>query len=87
MLNLIRIGIAKATAPGVVLSPKYESNWELEDSRDLKELYRKIMGHLESGDYGTYLAVREIFGEDVANAASLNGQFKGLNLRGGTSKR
>ena len=81
---MVRIGLARAIGPTFVTCPKFGINWEMKSELELKGLYDVVMGHLvEGGEYGTYLAIREIFGEAVADAASKKEGYRRVNLGGG----
>ena len=75
-MNLIRIGVAKALAPSVLSTSKNKINWEIKKKSQLKPLYEKVLRFLKGTDHGEYLAMKEIFGEEVSIRTALKGEMK-----------
>lgn len=75
-LNLVRMGLAMCTSSGFVRRAKYGLNWRMKSLAELKPLYEKVMRFLLQTEYGEYLAMKEIFGEDVAIRVAMNGEMK-----------
>jgi hypothetical protein len=75
-VNLIRIGVAKALAPTVLRVAKYRINWEMKSLAELRPLYDRVIGFLTGNDHGEYLAMKEIFGEEVAIRTAVRGEMK-----------
>lgn len=75
-MNLIRIRVAKALEPSVLRLAKYKINWDMKSLADLEPLYQKVMGFLKKTEYGEYLAMKTLFGEQVATRVAMRGQMK-----------
>ena len=75
-VNLIRIRVAKALSPSVLKVAKLKINWEMKSLAELKPLYDKIMGFLKKTEHGEYLAMKELFGEEVAIRVAMKGEMK-----------
>jgi hypothetical protein len=66
VVTLIRIGVAMANKDSVFGPSKYQGNWAMKSLTDLIPLYNKVMHLLTKEDHGEYLAMRELFEEEVA---------------------
>jgi hypothetical protein len=75
-LNLVRMGLAMCTSSGFVRRAKYGVNWRMKSLAELKPLYEKVLQYLLGTEYGEFLAMKEIFGEDVAIRVAMNGEMK-----------
>ena len=65
-VNFIRMGLAKATRSGVLITPKYGSNWEMLPLDKIRPGYENVMKFLTKQPYGEYLAVEYLFGQHMA---------------------
>ena len=74
-VNMVRLGLATCEV-GIMGPAKYKKNWEMKSIAEIKPLYERIMEYLKKRDFGEYLAMRELFGEEVAIRAGLRGQVK-----------
>ena len=75
-ISLIQMGLAQGMTAGVINLAKFKSNWDMLPDRVIKPLYDKVMGHLtERRPYGEYLAMREIFGDQVAMEVARRGEI------------
>jgi hypothetical protein len=77
-VNLIQMGLAKATSTGVLATPCYGKNWVILSLPKIKPLYNKVMAHLTKHPYGEYFAIQEIFGEEIAKKLVAVGDIKGM---------
>jgi hypothetical protein len=55
---------------------KYKRNFEMKSLAELKPLYDKVMEFLTKTEHGEYLAMRELFGEEVAIRVAMKGEMK-----------
>ena len=70
------MGLAQGTTAGVINLAKFKSNWDMLPDRVVKPLYNKVLGHLtERRPYGEYLAMREIFRDQVAMEVARHGEI------------
>src|ERR1700733_9103781 len=74
-INMVRLGLAKCLKSGLLRTPSYGSNWEIKPLDELHPISEKIMGLLKTTKHGEYLAFQEVFGEEVAIRAALNGEM------------
>jgi hypothetical protein len=73
-VNMIRTGLARATTTGVLKLGRLTLNFHMLTDREVKPLYDKVMGFLLTHrPYGEYLAIREIFGQDIATFVAKRG--------------
>jgi len=75
-VNLVRMGLAICSSNGFVRRAKFGSNWRMKSLAELKPLYEKVMEYLLRTEYGEFLVMKEIFGEDVAIRVAMNGEMK-----------
>ena len=75
-MNLVRMGLGVCLTPGCVKRAKYGVNWRMKSLAELKPLYEKVKKYLLGTEYGEFLAMKEIFGEDVAIRVAMNGEMK-----------
>jgi hypothetical protein len=75
-VNLVRMGLAICTTSGFLRRAKYDVNWRMKSLVELKPLYEKVSQYLSGTEYGEFLAMKEIFGEDVAIRVAMNGEMK-----------
>ena len=77
-INFIRIRVAKCLSSTVMQVSKYKSNWEMKSLAELKPLYDKVMGFLrhQHTEHGEYLAMKELFGNEVALRVAMKGDMK-----------
>lgn len=66
-VNFIRMGLAKATSPGVLNTPRYGRNWEMLPLEKIRLRYDRVMQYLTKQPHGEYYAVEYLFGQDMAD--------------------
>jgi len=72
----VRMGLATCSSSGFVRRAKYGMNWQMKSLAELKPLYEKVLQYLLRTEYGEFLAMKEIFGEDIAIRVAMNGEMK-----------
>lgn len=61
------MGLARAKSTTLIGRAAWKSNWEWYSDKEVKPLYDRVMDHLlNRHPYGEYLALEEIFGQEVA---------------------
>jgi hypothetical protein len=70
------MGVAKCSSAGFLRTTKYGNNWQMKSLAELKPMYETIMEFLKNTEYGEFLALKELFGEDVAIWVAMNGGIK-----------
>jgi hypothetical protein len=71
------MGIAEPiNTTGVLKTAKFRDNYQIVPEVQLKALYDRVMNYLRDPDYGVYLAIREIFGQTMADTIVQEGHSK-----------
>jgi hypothetical protein len=79
-LNMVRMGLTDAHGPGIKTAPRYGSNWKFKPMSELQPLHSKLMGMMKDRPYGLWMAVKEVFGRDVADSLASSGECVRLNI-------
>ena len=70
------MGLAKCSSTGFLTRARYGKNWQMKSLAELKPLYEKILQLLLEKEFGEFLAMKELFGEDVAIRVAMKGEMK-----------
>jgi hypothetical protein len=69
----VRLGLGIAKSAGIMTNARFNSTWRLKDAADLKRWYKKLIGHIRTGEHGVYFALQEVFGVNAANQVAEKG--------------
>lgn len=74
-MNLVRLRIATASAPSVVLRPLLTKNWNIISISEQRSLLAEIESYLQMPRFGEFYAFRSIFGDELAQKLGKQNTF------------